>query len=189
MAIFKTYKLTATPGTWENSSVYFIYPTGASDDYIECYVTSSSGVPRRLPTWTDINTLITASSGGNEIIFVPDIAARNALTAEHGMYVFVQDASADSTVGSGGATYIYNSSTSTWIKVSEAESLDVQLTWDALTGKPSSTVAAIDAAVTASHTHTNQTQLDKINQDGSGNMTYDGATVRTSWNEGATVAW
>lgn len=55
--------------------------------------------------------------------------------------------------------------------------LDVDITgtvdWANINNKPSSTVAAIDAAVTAA-THTNRTQLDKIGEDANGRPTYDG---------------
>jgi hypothetical protein len=60
-----------------------------------------------------------------EIKVVADIAARDALTPFEGLKAFVTDASADPTVNSGGAEYVWNGSA--WIKTYEAESLDVSI--------------------------------------------------------------
>ena len=69
---------------------------------------------------------------------------------------------------------------------SEFESQDISLTWAALTGGPTSTPAAIDQAVTDSHTHGNKTELDKIGQLANGNLEYDGSYVKTAFE---TTAW
>ena len=53
-----------------------------------------------------------------------------------------------------------------WQKIAEAESIDVTVTWDSISGKPSSTPAAIDQAVTDDHTHSNKTVLDAITDTG-----------------------
>jgi hypothetical protein len=51
----------------------------------------------------------------------------------------------------------------------------VQLQWSDILGKPTSSVADIDDAVTKRHTHSNKTQLDLISENGtSGNLEYDG---------------
>jgi hypothetical protein len=58
---------------------------------------------------------------------VADIAARDALSASDGLSegdrAFVVNASADATVNSGSAEYIYDGTS--WIKVTEVESLDL----------------------------------------------------------------
>ena len=94
---------------------------------------------------------------------------------------YVKDATADSTVTNGGASYLYDKSTYTWVKVNEYESMDLVLDWSKIENKPTSSVQAIDAAVANSHTHPNKTQLDKIGEDASGNFTYNGAAVNTQW--------
>ena len=73
-----------------------------------------------------------------KVTYVANITARDALPAtgeERKGLVFVIDASDDSTVDSGAATYVWNaaanSGTGEWIKVSEEESLDLDI--DALT--------------------------------------------------------
>lgn len=57
---------------------------------------------------------------------VADIAARDALTGlTNGDMVFVEDATADPTVGSGWAIYRWNDNTSSFLKLNEQESLSV----------------------------------------------------------------
>ena len=73
-----------------------------------------------------------------------------------------------------------------WIKVSEAESLDIVTSWASLTSKPLSSVVQIDNAVAIAHTHSNKTQLDNIGQNVEGLLTYNGSLPTSSW---ATVNW
>lgn len=184
--VIKMYRETTLPGTLQPYSIYYIAPA-SKPNYVEIYVTNSTGVARRVINEDDINTLVSnAITAANEIIIVADIAARNALNPTKVMYVFVENATADPTVTSGGATYIYKLSTSSWIKISEAESLDVVLNWNNIVGKPSSSPAQIDAAVANSHTHTNKTQLDKVGEDAGGNFTYNGNIPYTKWE---TTTW
>lgn len=99
-----------------------------------------------------------------EVRFVADIAARNAMTGLFaGLSVYVTDATADTTVASGGAFYLYNGTA--WIKTAESESMDLVLQWANIQGRPESMPAnggnadtvdgkhASDFA-TASHSHT-----------------------------------
>ena len=72
-----------------------------------------------------------------EIRFVADIAARNAMTGLFaGLSVYVTDATADTTVTSGGAFYIYSGTE--WIKTAESESMDIVLQWANIQGRPDS---------------------------------------------------
>ena len=114
---------------------------------------------------------------------VADIAERNALTDKTSL-VYVKNATADTTVKSGGATYIYDTVGSSWIKTSEAESMDLVFSWANLQDKPTSTVTAIDAAVLNSHTHANKTQLDNISEI-NGLLSYKGKYVTTTINDDA----
>ena len=181
----KIFRETALPSTLLPYSIYMIAPA-ARPDYVEIYVTSATGEARRVINKADIDLLIQAAvTNATELLIVADIAARDALTLTATRYVFVKDATADTSVTSGGATYLYDPaapSGSRWTKISVAESLDVQLTWAAIEGKPTSAPAQIDAAVAAAHTHANQTELDKIGEDANGNMTYAGSLPSTGWN-------
>lgn len=183
MATYQIFKETALPGTLQAHSIYLVAPA-ARPDYVEVYVTGTTGsVVKRVIDVADVQSLIDASlSGMGGLAVVDDIAARNALTPTANVMVYVVDATGDATVASGGATYIYRLSNSTWIKISEAENLDVSLNWTSIVGRPSSSAAAIDTAVANSHTHANKTQLDKIGEDGNGQLTYNGSKPTIDWN-------
>jgi len=70
-----------------------------------------------------------------EASVVENITERDSLTAFAGLHAFVIDASADSTVGSGGgAEYVYNGTK--WIKISEFNQLDTLVDWTNIQNKP-----------------------------------------------------
>jgi hypothetical protein len=183
MAEYKIWKETALPGTLEAHSIYLIAPA-AKPDYVEVYVTGAAGTTvKRVIGQDDVQALIDASiSDLGAIEVVADIAARDALSPTANIQVLVLDASADATVVSGAATYIYNFGTSAWIKIAEHESMDVTLNWSDIVGRPSSTVEEIDDAVTKRHTHANKTELDKVGEDVNGKLTYNGALPVIAWN-------
>jgi len=182
MAIFQVFKETALPGTLVANSIYLIAPAG-SPDYVEMYVTGTTGsTVKRILNETDIQAMITASfSGASGMDVVSDIAARDALAPSTVTICLVLDASADATVASGAATYVYQLSTTTWIKIAEYESMDLELTWATLQNKPTSAVADIDDAVAKRHSHANKTQLDKVGEDGAGLLTYNGNLPKIAW--------
>jgi hypothetical protein len=178
--LLKVFKETSVPSTWVEDAIYFIQASGST--YMEIYTTSNTAVPKRLINEADITSMIAAGiTASQELKIVADIAARNALTPTNVTAVYVVDATGDATVSSGGAYYLYNPSTSTWIKTAEAESLDIVLNWSSIQGRPNSTPSQIDAAVAATHTHANKTQLDKIGEDTNGNVTYNGTLPYTGW--------
>ena len=182
MATYQVFKETALPATLQPHSIYLIAPAGRPG-FVEMYVTGASAATvKRIIDHSTVQAMIDAAvaAGSGGAVIVDDIAARNALTPVNAQTVYVVNASGDPTVASGGATYIWRASTSTWIKQSEAESLDLSLTWAALTGKPSSTPADIDDAAAKRHTHANATELGKIGESG-GMLTYAGALPHIGW--------
>ena len=188
---FKPSKLTAVPSLpCAPNAVFFVAPT-SKPNYVEIYVSNSAGTAlKRLLTDADIQALIDASISGlaGEMPIVADIAARNALSPTKNTQVLVLDATGDSTVASGAATYLYRVSTTSWIKLSEAESLDLILQWANIQGKPTSSPSAIDTAVGNSHVHnSNLTQLNKIGENSDALFTYNNALPKIGW-EG-TIAW
>ena len=187
MASVKIYKETALPGTLQANSIYLVAPSG-SPAYVEMYVTgTAASTVKRIINEADIQAMITASlavQSGLEI--VADIAARNALTLTNGKMALVLDATADATVQTGAATYVYRLATTEWIKIQEHEGLDLIFEWSTIQNKPSSSVADIDDAVSKRHAHANKTQLDKVGEDGDGNFTYNNALPRISWE---TTSW
>lgn len=190
MTTFKVFRETALPGTLQPYAIYFVAPP-SKPNYVEIYVSDAAGSStKRVLTDTDIQALINASIAGlgEEMPIVADIAARNALasTLTRNTQVLVLDATGDTTVTTGAATYIYRVSTTSWIKLNEAESMDLVLQWANIQGRPTSSASAIDAAVSNSHTHANKTQLDKIGENVNGLLTYNGVLPTMGWN---TVAW
>ena len=122
---------------------------------------------------------------GCQVLRLSQTLLRVMLCLTANAQVLVLDATADSTVTSGAATYVYRHSDTSWHKVSEAK----VWMWSDLEchpGAPSSTPAQIDAAVTNSHAHSNKTQLDNIGQDSDGNLTYGGNLPKIGWD---TKAW
>lgn len=182
MATYQVFKETTLPGTLQANSIYLVAPA-AKPDYVEMYVTgSSASTVKRIINDVDVQDMIDTSVASlSQLEVVADITARNALTPTRNMTVLVLNATGDATVASGAATYVYRLSTTSWTKISEAESMDLSITWASITGKPTSAVVDIDDAVTKRHTHANLTQLNKIGEDGNGDLTYNSALPKTAW--------
>lgn len=187
---FKTHRVTELPTPLEAYAVYFVAPTEGNPEYVEIYVTSADGTSaRRVINEQDVNTLVEQKlAGTDEILIVDTISDRAAVDTTVSKYVYVIDASADTTVTSGGASYLFNTATKDWIKISESESMDLAMTWNSIVNGPSSTAPQIDEAVAAKHNHTNKNSLDKIGEDVEGNFTYGGVAISgtTKW---ATTKW
>ena len=173
-------RVTALPGTLDASCMYIVQSADAG--LAEIVFTNNDGLSsRHVINKTEIASMIsTAVSNFSNILMVADITARDAMTLDHNALVLVLDASADATVVSGAAMYFYDLDTTTWYKVSEFESMDVTITWDSIQGKPTSSVADIDDAVAKKHAHVNMTQLDKIGEDGNGELTYNGSGINAA---------
>jgi hypothetical protein len=125
-------------------------------------------------------TALKAAVGGAAKFYTADnIAGMYALEVTPQVNVgdrcYVIDATDDETVSAGGAEYLWIGDW--WIKISEAESMDLVATWADLQNKPSSSVADIDAAVTAKHAHSNKAVLDKLTEGANGLPLYDGAQI------------
>jgi hypothetical protein len=181
MAVLDVQKLTADPGTYAPNTLYFIAPTAFPSE-LQIVLSSNDGsIARHVITKAEVQNLInTAIQGINYVQYASDITERNALALATNTMVYVADATGDPTVSSGAALYFYKSDTNTFIKVAEYESMDLTINWDSIQGKPNSTVSAIDAAVANSHVHNNKTQLDKIDQDSDGNLTYNGNYIKAA---------
>lgn len=192
LAIFKE---TALPTQLAANGIYLVAPQ-SNTDYLEIYVTDKTGAAvRRTVNIDDVTALIdealahlieapsepTAPEAVKSLTVVQNIAERDALALTESAFIYVVDASGDSTVNSGSASYVYDVVTSQYYKVSEYESMDFILSWENLTNKPSSTVAQIDGAVQNSHSHANSAVLDKLSTDADGNLTFNGALPVTGW--------
>jgi hypothetical protein len=182
MAEYKVFKETTLPGSLEAHSIYLVAPA-ARPNYVEIYVTGISGsTVKRVIDESDVQAMIDSDLAAlSAIEVVADIAARNALTLTANTQIMVLDATADSTVASGAATYIYRQSDTSFTKIAEYESLDVILNWSDIVGGPSSSPTDIDDAVTKRHTHANKTELDLIGEDADGNMNYNSLPLVINW--------
>lgn len=190
---FKTHRVTELPEALEAYAIYFVAPVAGNAEYVEIYVSSSDGASaRRVMNEQDIQALIDAKDvgeGTSELFVYNTIAERVAPVPAKVVFAYVIDASSDSTVASGGASYVFNPASETWSKTSESESLDLVLNWDKIEGKPTSTSTAIDSAVTDSHKHSNKTELDKIGENVSGELTYGGVAVSSGVTQWTTTNW
>lgn len=178
MSILTIFKETALPAELQANAMYLIAPP-SKPDYVEIYISDRLGNSiKRLPTTDDIQAMINSSTGGivpgSKLEVVSDMAARDALVPDSNISVLVLDATTDPTITAGAATYVYQIATGTWHKISEAESMDLVLDWGNIQNKPQSSVADIDDAVNKRHSHANLSQLNKVDEDVNGNLTYGG---------------
>ena len=173
----KVHKVNALPGSLEASALYLV--KSADTGLLDLYVSSNDGTEaRHIISKAEIQSLVnTAVAGASNIFVVPDIAARDALAPTVVTQAIVVDATDDTSVVLGSATYVYDPVGDAWQKIAEHESMDVVLQWANIQGRPSSTVAEIDDAVAKKHAHANMTTLDKLSQDGNGQLTYDGKNL------------
>lgn len=181
MALVKFYKVATLPGTLEPDSFYYV----ENGSYAESYLTNSLGQARAVGNSAMINALIGAAitdalSDLNALEVVPDIAARDALVLERNALALVIDATADPTVDAGSALYAYVEADASWVKVAEYESMDVVLQWSSIQGRPNSTPAQIDTAVSQTHTHSNKAVLDKFSES-AGQVLYNGSAIQANW--------
>ena len=59
--------------------------------------------------------------------------------------------------------------------------MDAVIDWANIQNKPASTIAEIDAAVAAKHTHVNKLILDMFDETAGGEVTYNGKELRGSY--------
>lgn len=152
MSGIKPYIVNTLPTTFSPSGMYFVKGATHADKFKLYLATVDGASVRRLPTADDVTDEIAAAiTMLSAIEYAETIAARDLMNPPANTLVYVANATGDATVAVGGATYFYVHATDTFVKVSEAESMDLSITWTALTGKPTSTPAAIDDAVSKAH--------------------------------------
>jgi len=183
--VLKFRKVASLPATYEGSTMYMVADS-VNAALFEMYLSSADGTTvRHLLNKSEIQTMINTSVAGSiagmgTMSVVTDIAARDALNPATVSLALVLNATADTSVTNGAATYVYNTTTSAWIKIAEYESLDVVLQWSNIVGRPTSTPAQIDAAVTGNHNHGNKPVLDglSIASGGSNRLLSAGQPIR-----------
>jgi len=182
MSNFLATKVLALPATLAPNTVYFV--ADADDaDLIKVYVSTNDGLQaRRVPTMTDIvasiNDIVTSANSVEVTGLYADLSGVDFNVNGPTKMVLVLDATGDTSVSSGAATYVNHSGN--WIKIAEHESQDLVLQWSAIQGRPTSSATAIDDAVAASHSHSNASVLELLT-DNAGVLMYDGTPVATQF--------
>jgi flagella basal body P-ring formation protein FlgA len=186
MSKLRIERVLALPGVLTASTMYIV--KSAAAPHAEVYFTNADGTEaRHIINKAEINTMITdAIASFSNIEIVANNAARDALVLTHNALVLSLDATADVTVITGAALYVYNTTLHTFTKVSEFESMDVTLTWAAIQNKPASAVLDIDDAVAKRHAHANAVQLALVGEDVGGHLTYNGLAIEADI---ANAAW
>lgn len=118
-------------------------------------------------------------AGKRQVYYTADIAGRDALSLDAdraGDSCWVLNASDDPTVSSGAALYGWDGTS--WLKLAEAESIDIECNWGNIVGRPASSVSAIDAAVLKAHGHTfDESVLNGLGEDTDGGLEYKGKPI------------
>ena len=177
MNALNIHRVNSLPVTLEASSIYYV-SSAANPELVEIYMTGNDAdTVKRTINQADVDALINLALADIElstVLIVPTIAERDTLVLNRSTSVLVIDATGDSTVKAGAATYIYNASSQLFTKISEFESLDLVQSWDSIVDGPESTPEQIDQSVLKAHAHANSTQLAKVGQDAQGEFTYNG---------------
>jgi len=178
MSQLNFHRINSVPAVLQNGSVYFKKKDASKADL---FITGSDGTRYDVVNDALIDDRIQlALANVNQVEYAADIATRDALNLSSNAIAFVQDASADSHVNAGSAFYFYEKGSSTWFMISEFESMNLSLTWDAIQGKPNSSPAEIDTTVQQSHTHNNSSVLSELGEDNAtGHLTYKGSLLNT----------
>lgn len=176
--ILNIERLAELPVTLSPSTMYIIK---ASDPaLVDLYFTNTDGTEvRHVVNSSDIAKIVSDAVGSaSDIMVVANNAAMNALRPTRTIMVLSLDASADPTVNSGAALYVFNATTTSWVKVADFQSMDVVLKWDNIEGRPISSPHDIDGAVAISHGHANKSELDLIGVDSKDNFMFNGQYIQ-----------
>lgn len=134
--------------------------------------------PARLMTVDDVSSVVEsaieqAATESAEVFFVDNITAMWALAPMGNAIAYVADTSGDPTAVNAKGAYIYHREAGLWVAMPSGAD---EIKWTDIVGRPNSTAAQIDAAVQASHTHSNKSVLDRIS-DVDGTLKYRGVAV------------
>jgi hypothetical protein len=184
MAFVQFHKVTSLPQDLEPDSIYYVLLGNGL--HVDTIVTDDAGNGKSAGVAL-IDARVTTALEGLSIAtaeIVPDIEARDAFIAglSANQLILVMDATDDAEVASGSALYIYehgnaqNPGDGDVHRVPGFSGVNVSMAWANITGKPTSTPGQIDAAVAASHSHTNAAVLGKFSEV-SGSLLYDGSPI------------
>lgn len=108
-------------------------------------------------------------------------------------FSWVTDATDDPTVGRGSALYYYDKNNRKYVKLYETEAMDsdgevvVSTQWTQIEGRPNSSAADIDQAVTLCHVHSNNSVLNSLGGSGIALTVTSGQTVANIITDQSTI--
>lgn len=190
MSKFTIVRVTSLPSTITPSTMYILkQPTS---QVAEVYFSNNDGsqlVPGITEQFiTDKFTSLLATGMG-EIQIVDTINDRNRVTKNGNSLIMVIDATGDEFGSIGTVLYLYRAVNASYFRVSvfdenrdgvsSGSGTSGPVWWDAIQGKPVSTPAQIDDAVSKAHVHSNQATLDRIGVTEDGVLTVDGNVFAT----------
>lgn len=185
-ASFVIERVNALPSPLVSNTLYIERPIGSTEGILTFVGTDPSSVAKvfnRAESQIDIGTAIAEAKS----VFVFDnfSALQTAVKPKVNSVGYVKNAVDDPLVKTPSALYVYEVATGAWSLLPTGGAAD-SIDWNKIIGRPVSTVAAIDAAVTASHAHANKATLDALGIDGQNRLTLSGTpvspvTVKTDW--------
>lgn len=163
---FNIVRIDAVPATPVPNTMYIT--KDAKNRAVVTFIGNTAAQRASTLSATDVQTLISEAMSGAGAVY-----AVNTLTDLQAIVPTVNSVGYVRSPASPGdpITYVYDLANAAW-KVSQANAK-----WADIIGRPASTAAAIDAAVTASHSHTNMTVLNSLSQSAGGKLAYKGLEV------------
>lgn len=178
MSTLKINRVLALPEILEAHSLYIVKSNQSG--IAELVFTTEQAEPLKVIDTAFVETMIAGVvTKASSIEVVNTITDRDALVLENDATVYVLDATEDPSINSGSALYLYKKDAEAYTLVSGTGTASVDFDWNNLTGRPTSTAAAIDNAVENSHTHANSEALNEI-QDIEGVLHYKGLPISSS---------
>lgn len=181
---FSIVRLTQLPTSLAPNSLYIVKAPGTNDVALTWTGNSASDIGFSYSQAKADGDITAALAGSKSVFIFGNIAEKDAEVPLVDSIGFVKDATADPTVLTPSAFYIFEVATARWSLATSGGSGAVN--WDDIVDGPEATPAQIDEAVAASHVHANQAVLDKIGVDADNRLTYDDAlvssvTVEADW--------
>ena len=122
--------------------------------------------------------------GSGCIVIVANLRERD--TQDHNKLVYVKDATGDPSIKAGGAVYIFDNTSTTWVKICESESMDLEAWLEAhththpnlmLLNSYTQTEEDLAEAVRLKHNHENKAVIDEFGENADGRPTYKGQDI------------
>lgn len=169
----------------EPNTLYLIAKEDRPDLPLSAYVTDKENQLRTLFSMDVVDEAIRGAveEGVNTRLLskvVADLTERDALELASDALVLVRNN--DYVPGAqqqGPMCYFFVHETREWFPI--AGGSGGVASWETIYGKPVSSVASIDEAVTQRHTHGNKEVLDQIGETNDGRLTYKGAPLGNVW--------